>query len=153
MEFKLTSPAFSNGMQIPSKYTCDGENISPHLVIHGAPEKTRSLALILEDQDAPAEQALHWVLWNISPEVREIKEHTAPHGSEVGLNSQRKCAYSGPCPPPGIHRYLFRLYALDLKLKLPAESGREALEAAMELHILATTELTGTYSRTNEAPV
>ena len=153
MEFKLSSPAFSNGMQIPSKYTCDGENINPHLVIHGPPEKTRSLALILEDQDAPAEHAVHWVVYNISPEVREIKEHTVPHGSEAGLNSQEKCAYHGPCPPPGLHRYIFRLYALDLKLKLMAGARKGELEAAMQQHILATAELMGTYSRTNEAPV
>ena len=153
MELRLTSPAFGNGMQIPSKYTCDGENISPHLVIHGLPEKTKSLALVLEDLDAPAEHAIHWVVWNINPEVSELKEHTVPHGSVAGLNSQRKCGYNGPCPPSGIHRYTFRLYALDQKLKLPPESLKQALEAAMELHILASAELMGTYSRTNEAPL
>jgi Raf kinase inhibitor-like YbhB/YbcL family protein len=153
MEFRLSSPAFSNGSQIPSKYTCDGENISPHLVIHGAPQKTKSLALVLEDQDAPAEHAIHWVVWNISPEVPELKEHAVPHGSVAGLNSQRKNAYSGPCPPSGMHRYIFRLYALDTKLKLPEQSGKPELEEAMALHILATAELLGTYSRTNEAPL
>jgi Raf kinase inhibitor-like YbhB/YbcL family protein len=153
MEFKLTSPAFSNGMQIPSKYTCDGENISPHLFIHGHPEKTRSLALVMTDQDAPAEFAVHWIVWNISPEVGEIKEHSVPHGAGVGLNGRGKCGYNGPCPQSGVHRYLLRLYALDTKLKLADNVGRLVLEAALESHVLATTELMGTYSRTNEAPL
>jgi Raf kinase inhibitor-like YbhB/YbcL family protein len=153
MEFKLTSPAFSNGMQIPSKYTCDGENISPHLIIHGHPEKTKSLALVMVDQDAPAQFADHWILWNIAPEVSEIKEHSLPHGAGVGLNGRGKCSYNGPCPQSGIHRYLLRLYALNTKLKLEENAGRQELEAALESHILATTELMGTYSRTNEAPL
>jgi len=152
MEFKLTSPAFSNGMQIPSKYTCDGENINPHLIIHGHPEKTKSLALVMTDQDAPAEFAVHWIVWNISPELSEIKEHSVPHGAGVGLNGRGKCGYLGPCPGSGAHRYLLRLYALDTKLKLADNVGRLVLEAALESHILAATELMGTYSRTNEAP-
>jgi Raf kinase inhibitor-like YbhB/YbcL family protein len=153
MEFKLTSPAFSNGTQIPSKYTCDGENISPHLVIHGPPQRTKSLALLLEDLDAPAAYAAHWVVWNINPEVNEIREHSAPHGSILGLNSGNKRGYSGPCPPLMMHRYVFRLYALDVRLQLGPDAGKEQLEAAMQSHILATTELTCSYSRTNEAPV
>ena len=153
MEFKLTSPAFNDGGQIPSKYTCDGENISPHLVIHGLPAGTKSLALIMADRDVAPEKGVHWVVWNINPEVTEIREHTVPHGSEKGINSKGKSNYSGPCPPQGIHRYVFTLYALGLKLKMQGDAGREALEAAMAQHILASTELVGTYSRTNEAPV
>jgi len=153
MEFKLTSPAFNHGTQIPSKYTCDGDNISPHLVIHGAPHGTKSLTLLLEDLDAPPDQALLWVLWNINPEIPEIKEHSAPHGSTQGLNSWKKTGYQSPCPPPGTHRYAFRLFALDCKLKLLPDADRSELDAAMESHILATTELSGSYARTNEAPL
>ncbi|HBG06251.1 MAG: kinase inhibitor [Geobacteraceae bacterium GWC2_58_44] len=153
MEFKLTSPAFSNGSQIPSRYTCDGENINPHLIIHGIPANTKSLALVVEDPDAPAGLYTHWVLWNIPPETKEIREHTAPWGSEEGYNSGNERGYEGPCPPSGTHGYVFRLFALDLKLKIPADSDRQALETAMAQHILATTELMGNYSRTNEAPL
>jgi Raf kinase inhibitor-like YbhB/YbcL family protein len=152
MGFKLSSPAFNHGSQIPSKYTCDGENISPHLIIHGAPVGTKSLALIMDDPDAPMGTWVHWLVWNISPEIREVKEHTTPHGSGEGLNSKGKTGYAGPCPPSGTHRYFFRLYALDRKLALQAGSKRADLDMAMESHILAVTELMGTYSRTNEAP-
>ena len=153
MEFTLTSPAFNHGSQIPSKYTCDGENINPHLIIHGVPVNAKSLALVVEDPDAPMGLWVHWVLWNIPPETNEIHEHTAPWGAEEGLNTRKKRGYDGPCPPPGTHRYFFRLFALDYKLKLAADSDKPALEKAMEQHILAAAELMGTYSRTNEAPV
>jgi Raf kinase inhibitor-like YbhB/YbcL family protein len=153
MEFKLSTPAFNNGTQIPSKYTCDGDNTNPHLIIHGVPAGTKSLALLVEDPDAPSGLYVHWVMWNISPEVKEIKEHSAPFGSEEGINSGNDAGYTGPCPPSGTHRYVFRLFALDKKLQLSPESRKGDLEAAMEQHIIATTELMGTYSRTNTAPL
>lgn len=153
MEFRLTSPAFNNGTLIPSKYTCDGENINPHLVIHGAPPQAKSLALVMEDPDAPAGLWIHWVMWNIPPETKEIREHTVPMGAEEGFNTGGETGYDGPCPPSGTHRYFFRLFALNIKLKLPSEADKQMLESAMEQHILATTELMGTYSRTNEAPL
>ena len=153
MEFKLSSPAFNHGMQIPSKYTCDGMNINPHLAIHGVPERAKSLALIMEDPDAPGGTWVHWLLWNIPTETKEIKEHTVPFNAMEGLSSWRKSGYGGPCPPSGSHRYFFRLFALDRKLKLAPDSGKQELETAMEGHILATTELMGTYMRTNEAPL
>jgi len=153
MDFKLTSPAFNHGSQIPSKYTCDGENVNPHLVIHGVPPQAKSLALVMEDPDAPAGLWIHWVMWNIPPEIKEIREHTVPMGAEEGYNTSGEGGYDGPCPPPGTHRYYFRLFALNVKIKLPSASDKQMLEAAMEQHILATTELMGTYSRTNEAPL
>lgn len=153
MQFKLTSPAFNHGSQIPSRYTCDGENINPHLVLHGVPVTAKSLVLLMEDPDAPSGLYTHWVLWNIPPETREIKEHTAPWGCEQGYNSSNQIGYDGPCPPSGSHRYIFRLYALDQKLKLAADADRRTLEEAMAQHVMATTELIGTYSRTNEAPL
>lgn len=153
MEFKLTSPAFNQGSQIPSKYTCDGENINPHLIMHGIPARTKSLALLVEDPDAPSGLYVHWVMWNINPELKEIKEHTMPMGADEGINSGNQVGWDGPCPPSGTHRYYFRLFALDMKLKLGPDTRKEDLERAMEQHILATTELMGTYSRTNEGPV
>ena len=153
MEFKLTSPAFSYGSQIPSRYTCDGENINPHLIIHGVPAKAKSLALLVEDPDAPAGNWIHWVMWNIPPETKEIREHTVPMGAEEGYNTGRESGYDGPCPPSGTHRYFFRLFSLDTKLKLAATTDKDMLETAMATHILATAELMGTYSRTNEGPV
>ena len=153
MEFKLSSPAFNFGALIPSRYTCDGENTNPHLTIHGVPVKAKSLALVVEDPDAPSGLWVHWVMWNIPPEIREIREHTVPMGAEEGYNTRGKSGYDGPCPPSGTHRYFFRLFALDTKLKLAEDSDKEMLERAMETHILATAELMGTYSRTNEAPL
>lgn len=153
MEFKLTSPVFSHGSQIPSRYTCDGENINPHLIIHGVPTKAKSLALVAEGPDAPVGLYFHWVMWNIPPETKEIREHTVPMGAEEGFNSSQESGYDGPCPPSGTHRYFFRLFALDTKLLLDAISDKGMLETAMATHILATAELMGTYSRTNEAPV
>lgn len=153
MEFKLTSPAFNHGSLIPSRYTCDGENINPHMIIHGVPANAKSLALLVEDPDAPAGLWIHWVMWNIPPETKEIREHTAPWGAEEGLNTRNKRGYAGPCPPLGTHRYFFRLFALECKLTLTADADKPALEKAMEGQILATTELMGTYSRTNEAPI
>jgi Raf kinase inhibitor-like YbhB/YbcL family protein len=153
MEFKLTSPAFAHGKQIPSKYTCDGENINPHLVIYGVPEQTKSLALIMEDPDAPEGLLVHWVAWAIPPDAKEIREHSAPFGTREGRNIWGKIGYDGPCPIAGTHRYFFRLYALDMKLDLPDDAGKEDLESAMTGHIVAMTELMGTYLRTNEAPL
>jgi Raf kinase inhibitor-like YbhB/YbcL family protein len=153
MEFKLTSPAFNHGSQIPSKYTCDGDDINPHLVIQGVPQGAKSLALVLDDPDAPAGVWVHWLVWDVPPETKEIREHTAPFGAVEGRNGWGDNGYGGPCPPAGTHRYFFRLYALDAKLHLPATSTREAVETAMAGHIVATAELMGTYARTNEAPL
>ena len=153
MEFKLTSPAFNHGSQIPSKYTCDGDDINPHLVIQGIPQGTKSLALLMEDPDAPGGLFVHWVLWDIPPETKEIREHSAPFGAVEGTTSWGDSGYGGPCPPVWTHRYFFRLFALNKRLYLPATARREELEAAMTGHIVATAELMGTYARTNEAPL
>ncbi|MCM0084471.1 YbhB/YbcL family Raf kinase inhibitor-like protein [Geomonas sp. Red32] len=146
MEFKLTSSAFNNSTLIPSKYTCDGDNVNPYLAVHGVPAEAKSLALVVADPDAPSGLYIHWLLWNIPVEVKEI------HAVE-GLNSNKSVGYEGPSPPSGTHRYFFRLYALDIKLHLEEGALRSDLIAAMEGHILATAELMGTYSRTNNAPV
>jgi Raf kinase inhibitor-like YbhB/YbcL family protein len=153
MELRLSSPAFTNGSQIPSRYTCDGDNFNPHLVLHGVPEQAKSLTLVMEDPDAPTGLWTHWIMWNIPAETKEIREHTVPFGALEGTNSGRKKGYTGPCPPGGTHRYFFRVFALDRKLALEAGAGRDELERAMEGHILATAELMGNYGRTNQAPL
>ena len=140
----IRSSAFENNMAIPSKYTADGDNINPPLTIENLPNNTQSLALTIEDPDSPSGSFIHWVMWNIPPS-NEIQEHSAP-GVE-GLNSDRKNIYTGPDPGSGTHRYIFKVYALDSKLDLPANSTKEDLEAAMQGHILARGELIGTYSR------
>jgi Raf kinase inhibitor-like YbhB/YbcL family protein len=140
----VKSPAFENNKLIPSKYTCDGEDVSPPLTIEGIPEKTKSLALIVEDPDAPAGLWVHWLVWNIPP-TAEIQENSVP-GTE-GLNTNKKNSYHGPCPPGGTHRYYFKVYALDTHLNLSAFSEKEVLENAIQNHILAHGELVGLYRR------
>jgi Raf kinase inhibitor-like YbhB/YbcL family protein len=143
-ELTVKSPAFENNKLIPSKYTCDGEEVSPPLTVEGIPEKTKSLALIMEDPDAPAGLFIHWLVWNIPPS-NEIQENSVP-GTE-GLNTNKKNSYHGPCPPGGTHRYYFKVYALDAHLNLGAFSDKEVLENAMQNHILAHGELIGLYRR------
>jgi len=144
----MTSPAFKSGGTIPAAFTCDGPDVNPPLAIRNAPAGTRSLALIVDDPDAPSGMWVHWVLWNIGPAVREIAENSVPAGAAQGRNDFRKTAYGGPCPPSGTHRYFFKLYALDTMLDLPGGTTKAGLEKAMGGHILARAELTGTYRRT-----
>ena len=143
-ELTVKSPAFENNKLIPSKYTCDGEEVSPPLTVEGIPEKTKSLALIMEDPDAPAGLFIHWLVWNIPP-TNEIQENSVP-GTE-GLNTNKKNSYHGPCPPGGTHRYYFKVYALDAHPNLGAFSDKEVLENAMQNHILAYGELIVLYRR------
>jgi len=140
----VTSPAFENNGFIPSKYTCDGDNINPVLLIEGAPEATQSLALIVDDPDAPMGTWDHWIVWNILP-TEKIEENSVP-GTE-GLNSFRRHSYGGPCPPFGTHRYFFKVYALDTKLAIQPNSKKNDVEKAMEGHILAKGEIVGLYKR------
>lgn len=155
MAMTLTSPAFENGEQIPSKYTCEGEDISPPLAWEGVPEGTKSLVLILDDPDAPDPEApkmvwVHWVVYNIPPDIKNLPENVsraglAP-GIALGMNDFKKTGYGGPCPPVGRHRYFHKLYALDTTLNLE-EAAKADVEDAMEGHVLARTELIGTYQK------
>jgi len=140
----VKSPAFENNQLIPAKYTCDGDNVNPPLTIEGVPEETKSLVLIVDDPDAPMGTFDHWIVWNIPP-TSKIEENTVP-GAE-GMSSYRKHAYGGPCPPYGTHRYFFKVYALDTKLDLTANSKKKDVEKAMESHVLAEGELVGLYRR------
>jgi Raf kinase inhibitor-like YbhB/YbcL family protein len=144
---KLSSPAFGHSELIPAKYTCDGSDVNPPFAIENIPPEAKSLALIVEDPDAPAGTWVHWVVWNISPATREIKEHSLPSGAQEGMNDFRKRRYGGPCPPSGTHRYFFKLYALDTTLSLSANATKSTLESTMKGLILAQTELIGLYKR------
>lgn len=143
-DLAVTSPAFENDKSIPSKYTCDGDDVNPPLIIEGIPEETKSLVLIVDDPDAPMGTWDHWTVWNIPP-TSKIEEDSVP-GVE-GLNDFRRHSYGGPCPPSGTHRYFFKVYALDTKLNLDSNSRKKDVEKAMKGHILAKGELVGLYSR------
>ena len=146
MTMALTSPAFNDGKAIPSKFTCDGEDISPELDWFGTPEGTVSLALIMDDPDAPAGTWVHWVLYNMPMDLSGLREGMTGVGVD-GTNSWNQTGYGGPCPPSGTHRYYFKLYALDVNLELGPGAKKGDLLAAMEGHILGQAELMGTYSR------
>lgn len=147
LDLVLKSPAFKNKESIPSKYTCDGDNISPPLLIENVPDGAKSLALIVDDPDAPSKTWSHWVVWNINSNVKEIKENALPQAGEEGITDFGRAGYGGPCPPSGEHRYMFKLYALDDMLDLPKNSRKEDVEAMMEGHVLAETALVGLYKR------
>jgi Raf kinase inhibitor-like YbhB/YbcL family protein len=152
MALGLTSSSFKDGSAIPSRFTCDGANVSPDLGWSGAPANTKSFALISDDPDAPAGTWVHWVAWNIPSTSTGFKESVPPtaklaDGTMQGMTDFRKPGYGGPCPPSGTHRYYFKLYALDGTLTLPASTTKADLVAAMAGHILAETSLMGTYSR------
>lgn len=147
---QFSSPAFVHEAQIPAKYTCDGEELSPPLRIEGVPEKTVSLAILMDDPDVPHSVRtdglwVHWVIFNIPPHIREIAENTPPPGI-LGAGTGR-LGYQGPCPPDREHRYFFKLYALDKMLSLPKGSTEEEVEKAMRGHIIAQAELMGRYER------
>ncbi|MBN1298758.1 MAG: YbhB/YbcL family Raf kinase inhibitor-like protein [Actinobacteria bacterium] len=144
---KVESPAFENNGMIPSKYTCDGQNINPPLKISGAGKDAKSLVLIMDDPDAAACTWVHWTIWNISPLTAEIAENSVPEGAPEGITNFRKPGYGGPCPPSGTHRYFFKLYALDILLELGTDATAGDIENAMQGHILESADLIGLYKR------
>lgn len=141
---KLTSPSFANNGQIPSEFTCDSSDVSPPLTISDAPENAKSIALIMDDPDAPVGTFVHWVVWNIPIGTKEIRKDSEPSGIQ-GKTGFGRTGYGGPCPPSGTHRYFFKLYALDTEINLPKGSSKKELEKAMEGHIMEKAELMGTY--------
>lgn len=152
MEIKITSPAFENEGMIPAKYTCDGEDISPPLQWDAVPEGTKSIALISDDPDAPMGTWVHWVLFNLPADARELKENippdkTLPNGAKQGTSDFGRIGYGGPCPPGGTHRYFFKIYALDTELSLQAGARKRDLLKAMEGHIVGQGQLMGKYKR------
>lgn len=152
MTISVRSSVFQEGGVIPAKYTCDGDDISPSLEWTGIPQGTKSLALISDDPDAPVGTWVHWVMWNIPPDVKGLAEDVPrdpqlPDGSRQGISDFRRPGYGGPCPPSGVHRYYFKVYALDTILDLPSSTRKADLLRAMKGHILAEGQLMGKYSR------
>ena len=153
MELKLTSPTFQPDGMIPGKFTCDGADVSPALKWSDPPSGTQSLALIMDDPDAPGRTWVHWVLYDLPADARELpegvpKQNKLQSGALQGNNDFPKIGYGGPCPPRGpAHRYFFKLYALDAKTGLKPGATKAELEKAMKGHILAQTELVGRYRR------
>ena len=153
MDLMLTSEAFASGGTIPTQYTCEGADISPPLMWEGAPDDVQSFALICDDPDAPNGTWSHWVLYNIPPAKESLAEDIPgdaelPWGGVHGRNDFGDLGYGGPCPPPGpAHRYYFRLYALDMKIDLPAGATRQQVIDWMRGHIITETELVGRFAR------
>lgn len=143
----IKSPAFNNGKSIPAHYTCDGKDINPELIFSDVPADAKSLALIMDDPDSPTGIWTHWLLWNISPNIKEIAEGKVPRGIMQGETTFGAPHYGGPCPGKGNHRYFFKLYALDTILDIPAGSGKDTLVEAMKGHIISEAELYGWYER------
>lgn len=144
---KLKSPAFEEGQLIPPIYTCDGDNINPPLEITDVPANAQSLALIVDDPDAPNGTFTHWLLWNMSPLTREISENISPGVASQGMNGAGQQGYLGACPPSGVHRYHFKLYALNKNLDVTLNISREELEEEIEGSVIERAELVGIYSR------
>lgn len=152
MDIKLRSTAFEEGGMIPKQYTCDGKDISPPLAWESVPDSTKSIALICDDPDAPMGTWVHWVLYNLPANIKELPENIPTqkileNGAKQGTNDFRNIGYGGPCPPGGTHRYYFKIYALETVLTLEAGATKTKLLKAMEGHILAEGELMGKYKR------
>ena len=153
MSFRLTSSAFAEGETIPKRYTCDGADQSPPLTWSDPPAGTQSLALIVEDPDAPSGTFVHWVIYRLSPSPAELtagvpRQAELPNGARQGRNSFRRVGYGGPCPPAGApHHYHFQLFALDLSPDVTSGASASELRSAMNGHIVGQTELVGLYGR------
>jgi Raf kinase inhibitor-like YbhB/YbcL family protein len=148
---KITSTAFKTQGIIPSRYTCEGDEINPPLHFSDIPQEAKSLVLIMDDPDVPKSLKAdgmwdHWVLFNILPSVQKIEENTTPL-CKSGMTTSGHTRYVGPCPPDREHRYFFKLYALDIMLNLPSGSTKKEVEKAMNSHILAQCELIGLYEK------
>lgn len=143
----ISTPVLTSDNYLPSIYTCQGQGINPPLKIGNVPTQTHSLALIMDDPDAPIGIFTHWLMWNLNPKTFEIKENSVPPGAIQGSGTSGKASFVPPCPPSGTHHYIFTVYALDAILNLPAGSNRQALEQAMEGHILTFGQLITLYAK------
>ncbi len=144
---KITSSEFARGGMIPTKYTCQGDDVNPSLYISDVPNSAKSMALIVHDHDAPGGDFVHWLVWNIDPKIKEIDTGTVPFMSHEGQNDFGKIGWGGPCPPSGKHHYDFHLYALDAMLDLPDGTGKEHLRSKIQEHILEAASVIGTYQK------
>lgn len=143
---RITSPDFGHLDTMPDRFTCKGKGHSPTLEISDVPSEARSLALIVDDPDAPRGDFVHWVVFNIAPEVDRIPEDSVPHDSHQGMTSRGRAGYAPPCPPSGTHRYFFRLYALDEPVDVPGLITADELLKEVKEHIIEETELVGLVS-------
>lgn len=143
---KVESPDFKDGTSIPADFTCDGFNMNPNLILKEVPKEAKSIAIIMDDPDAPSGTFVHWLAWNISPAMIRISAGERLKAIQ-GKNDFGKLKYGGPCPPSGTHRYFFKLYALDTFIGLKEGSTKQELENAMKDHILAEAKIMGTYKR------
>lgn len=146
-DMKLASSAFANEEKIPVEFTCDGKKIHPPFSVSEIPDRTKSLAMIVDDPDAPMGTFTHWVIWNIDPDAKEIAPGGVPQKSQEGTNSAGTIGYVAPCPPNGSHRYFFTLFALDTTIGLDGKAKKADLENAMKGHIIEQTNLIGSYGR------
>jgi len=144
---KITSPAFQEGGVIPEKFSKNGRNVSPELRIEGTPAEAKSLALIVDDPDAPVGLFTHWLVWNIDPKTTDIAEGSALAGVVQGNNDFGDIGYGGPQPPSGTHRYYFKVFALDRVLDLKPGAKRKEVDAAMKGHVIAQGQTMGRYSK------
>lgn len=144
---KITSPAFKEGGVIPERFSKNGQNVSPELRIEGMPAEAKSLALIVDDPDAPVGLFTHWLVWNIDPKTTAIAEGSAPGAAVQGKNDFGEIGYGGPQPPSGTHRYFFKIFALDRALDLKPGAKRREVDAAMKGHVIAQGQTMGRYSK------
>lgn len=146
---KITSTAFQENELIPRKYTCNGENINPKLEIEEILSETKSLAMVMIDPDSPSGNFIHWLVWNIKPSTKIIEENSVPTGAVEGMTSWEKTGYGGPCPQTGEHRYIFRIYALDMVLNLDDKADINEFNKAIKGHVNDMGEYVGRYSQYN----
>jgi Raf kinase inhibitor-like YbhB/YbcL family protein len=146
-KMKITSPSFQEGGIIPEKFSRNGQNANPELRIEGAPAEAKSLALVVDDPDAPGGLFTHWLVWNIDPKTTEIAEGSMPKSAVQGKNDFSDIGYGGPQPPSGTHRYFFKIFALDRTLDLKPGAKRRDVDSAMKGHVIAQGELMGKYSK------
>ncbi len=143
----IKSPIFQNNENIPPKFTCDGSGANPELEFGEIPAEAESLALIMDDPDSSVPNFTHWIIWNINPKTKIIKEGSVPEGATEGLNDAKRIGYLGPCPNKGTHHYIFNLYALSDYIGLPSGSSKESLRKEIKDKVLAGAQLTGVYKR------
>ncbi len=144
-ELRIASPVVDK--DIPRKYTCDGENVNPPLDFNHVPPQAISLALVLDDLDAPRGTFVHWIMWNIDPGIEGLTENSIPKGAVQGMNDFKKHKYGGPCPPSRAHRYVFKVFALDTRLNLGPNSTKGDFQKAIQGHVIAEAQMISRYGR------
>lgn len=145
----ISSSAFQNNKVIPSRFTCDGADVNPPLTFSEIPKETKSLLLIVDDPDATSGTWHHYTIYNMDPSMGGVEENAKPKSGQEGITSFGKVGYGGPCPPSGVHNYVFTLYALDIMLDLPANATYNEIKSSMDVHVIDTAQIVGRYSRSN----